>query len=316
MDKMRLILTKRIGVNNIKDLQAKITRLKQKRKAIILAHYYQRPEIQDVADFVGDSYGLSVQAAQTDAEVIVFCGVHFMAESAYILSPSKIILLPEPEAGCPMADMADVDGLIALKAKHPQAAVVSYVNTTAAVKAESDICCTSANVLAVINSLPQDTIIFTPDRNMGRYIAARTKKKIILWEGYCYTHDRLQAEEVLKAKAAHPGSKIMVHPECPPEVVQTADYVTGTTGMLKLARTEDVDTFIVGTEMGLGHALQQQAPAKKFIFPSKNLICANMKLNTLQKVYDILETMEPRITVPQEIMGRARQALDKMLQVK
>jgi quinolinate synthase len=304
------------GVNNLSQLQTAIIQLKKQRNAIILAHYYQRPEIQNIADFVGDSYGLSMQASQTDAQVIVFCGVHFMAESAYILSPGKIILLPEPEAGCPMADMADVDGLIALKAQHPQAAVVSYVNTSAAIKAESDICCTSANVLNVIKSVPQDTIIFTPDRNMGRYIAAQTDKKIILWEGYCYTHDRLKVKDVLQAKEAHPGSKVMVHPECPPDVVKVADFVTGTTGMLKLAKTEDVGTFIVGTEMGLGHALQQQAPAKRFIFPSRDLICANMKLNTLDKVHNSLESLEPRITVPREILDRARLALDKMLKVK
>lgn len=301
---------------NRADLQAKIGQLKKDRNAIILAHYYQRPELQEIADYVGDSFGLSQQAAQTKADVIVFCGVHFMAESAYILSPEKTVLLPEPEAGCPMADMADVDDLIKLKAEHPNAAVVSYVNTTAAVKSESDICCTSANVLNVINSLPQQEIIFTPDRNMGQYIAEKTDKKIILWDGYCYTHDRLKAEDVLKARDAHPGSKIMVHPECPPEVVAVADYVTGTTGMLKLAQTEDIDTFIVGTEMGLGHALQLEAPSKKFIFPSKVLVCANMKMNTLDKVYTALETMEPRITVPRHIMDKARSALDRMLEVK
>jgi len=301
---------------NFKEFRGQITQLKKQQNAIILSHYYQRPEVQDIADYVGDSFGLSQQAAQTKADVIVFCGVHFMAESAYILSPHKTILLPEPEAGCPMADMADVDDLIMLKAKYPDAAVVSYVNTTAAVKAESDICCTSANVLKVVDSLTQDTIIFTPDRNMGRYIANQSDKKIILWEGYCYTHDRLKVEDVLKAKLSHPGSKIMVHPECPSDVIEAADYVTGTTGMLKLARTSNISTFIVGTEMGLGHALEKEAPTKKFIFPSKHLVCANMKMNTLEKVYNSLKTMSPRVTVSQDIMNRAKLALDRMLAVE
>lgn len=298
------------------NLQEKISHLKKQRNAVILGHYYQRPEIQDIADFVGDSFALSQKAAETKAEVIVFCGVHFMAESAYILSPDKVVLLPEPEAGCPMADMADVDGLKKLKVEYPEAAVVSYVNTSAAVKAESDICCTSANVLDVVNSVPQKTVIFTPDRNMGGYIASKTSKRIILWEGYCHTHDRLSPEELLKAKSDHPGARVMVHPECSPSVQEIADYVVGTTGMLKLARNEDADTFIVGTEMGLGHALNKEAPDKNFIFPSKHLVCPNMKLNTLEKVYQALDVMEPKVTVPRDVMDRARQALEKMLAVK
>lgn len=297
------------------EMQREIQALKKQRNAIILGHYYQRPEIQDIADYVGDSFGLSKQAAATGAEVIVFCGVHFMAESAYILSPEKTVLLPEPEAGCPMADMADVGDLVALKARHPEAAVVSYVNTSAAVKAESDICCTSANVLKVVNSLPHREIIFTPDRNMGRYIAEQTEKKIILWEGYCYTHDLLTAEDVLKAKEQYPDAVVVAHPECSPGVLSLADYITGTSGMLKLARTESASTFIIGTEMGMGHALQKAAPEKKFVFPSSNLICANMKLNTLEKVLASLQKLEPRITVPEEVRVRARKALDRMLQV-
>lgn len=296
--------------------QKMISQLKQQRNAVILGHYYQRPEIQDIADFVGDSFALSQKAAETKADVIVFCGVHFMAESAYILSPEKVVLLPESEAGCPMADMADVARLKKLKDQNPEAAVVSYVNTSAAVKAESDICCTSANVLDVVNSVPQQTVIFTPDRNMGGYIASKTSKRIILWEGYCHTHDRLSPEELLTAKSNYPGARIMVHPECSPSVQEIADYVVGTTGMLKLARNENVKTFIVGTEMGLGHALKKEAPDKNFVFPSKHLVCPNMKLNTLEKVYQALDTMEPKITVSRDIADRARQALEKMLAVK
>lgn len=296
-------------------MQEEILRLKNKRNAIILGHYYQQPEIQDIADYVGDSFGLSKQAAATDAEVIVFCGVHFMAESAYILSPEKTVLLPEPEAGCPMADMADVDQLRELKTRHPDAAVVSYVNTSAAVKAESDICCTSANVLKVIKSLPQRQIIFVPDRNMGRYIAAQTDKNIILWQGYCRTHDFLTAEAVRKAKKDHPEALVVAHPECSPAVLALADYITGTSGMLRLAREKAAPVFIVGTETGLGHALRKAAPEIKFVFPSDDLICPNMKLNSLEKVLVTLQTMEPRITVPDAVRKRARKALDRMLQV-
>lgn len=299
-----------------RDLQEKILSLKAKRDAIILAHYYQRPEIQDIADFIGDSFALSQRAAETQAKVIVFCGVHFMAESAYILSPDKTVLLPEPEAGCPMADMANVEQLKELKAKHPDAAVVSYVNTTAQVKAESDICCTSANVLQVVRSVPNKKIIYTPDKNMGHWLSLQTDKDIIIWDGYCYTHERLKPEDIEKARAEHPDAVVVVHPECPPAVVAAADYVTGTSGMLKLAREHSAQKFIVGTESGLGHALKKTAPHKEFVFPSKHLVCANMKLNTLEKVARSLETMEPVITVPEDVRIRARKALDLMLEVK
>ncbi len=292
-----------------------IARLKEQRNAVILGHFYQRPEVQDIADYVGDSYGLSKQAAATTAEVIVFCGVHFMAESAYILSPGKTVLLPELEAGCPMADMADEKELVALKAKHPEAAVVSYVNTSAAVKAESDICCTSANVLQVIESLPHKEVIFTPDRNMGRYIADKTDKRIILWEGYCYTHDRMRAEDFARAKRQHPDALTVVHPECPPEVLALADHITGTSGMMKLAASEPQTTFIIGTESGMGYALGKTAPGKKFIFPSDDMICATMKLTSLESVLNSLKNLEHRITVPEAVREKAYRALNRMLQV-
>ena len=296
-------------------LLAQIERLKRQKKAIILSHFYQRPEIQDIADYVGDSFGLSQQAAQTDADVIVFCGVRFMAEVAAILSPGKIVLLPESEAGCPMADMADAESLRSLKKQYPEAAVVSYVNTSAEVKAESDVCCTSANVLKVVNSVPQRQIIFVPDRNMGQFVAARTEKEIILWQGYCYVHDHLGADDILRAKQAHAEALVMVHPECPPAVAEIADYVTGTTGMLKLARTELANTFIVGTEIGLEHALKKEAPGKEFIFPNPDLSCFNMKLTTLAKVADSLETLAPQVSVPAHVAARARLSLERMLTV-
>jgi quinolinate synthase len=296
-------------------LLAQIERLKRQKKAIILSHFYQRPEIQDIADYVGDSFGLSQQAAQTDADVIVFCGVRFMAEVAAILSPGKIVLLPESEAGCPMADMADAESLRSLKKQYPEAAVVSYVNTSAEVKAESDVCCTSANVLKVVNSMPQRQIIFVPDRNMGQFVAARTEKEIILWQGYCYVHDHLGADDVLRAKQAHAEALVMVHPECSPAVAEIADYVTGTTGMLKLARTESANTFIVGTEIGLEYALKKAAPGKDFIFPNPDLSCFNMKLTTLAKVADSLEKLGPQVSVPAHVAARARLALERMLTV-
>ncbi|QNO14850.1 quinolinate synthase NadA [Alkalicella caledoniensis] len=303
-------------VRDFTAIQAQIKKLKEEKNAIILAHYYQRPEIQDVADFVGDSFGLSQQAAETDAEVIVFCGVHFMAESAAILSPDKKVLLPEPKAGCPMADMADAEGLKELKKKYPNAAVVGYVNTTAEVKAECDICCTSANVLNVVNSLPNKEIIYVPDKNMADYLSKITDKTIIPWAGYCYTHDRLLQEEVLKAKEEHPESLIVVHPECPKEVVEVADEVTGTSGMFKYIEQSDAKKYIIGTESGLKHALQKKFPEKEFIFPSKNLVCANMKANTLDKILESLQTLEPVITVDEEVRVKARKALDRMLEVK
>ncbi len=302
-------------MNNV-NLRARIEKLKKQKNAVILSHFYQLPEIQDIADYVGDSFGLSQQAAETDADVIVFCGVRFMAEVAATLSPGKTVLLPEPEAGCPMADMAAVEGLRRLKKEHPQGAVVSYVNTSAAVKAESDICCTSANVLKVVNSLPQDKIIFVPDRNMGQFIAARTDKEIILWPGYCYAHDGLTAEDILRARQAHPQALVMVHPECRPEVAVVADYVTGTTGMLKIVRRAEAKTFIVGTEIGLGHALKKAAPEKSFIFPDPNLLCSNMKLTTLDKVANSLETLSPQVSVPGDVAEGARLALERMLAVK
>lgn len=314
-----IIWQKGVVVHNMEtqqDIARRILELKEQRRAVILAHYYQRGEIQDIADFVGDSLQLSQQAASTDAEVIVFCGVHFMAESAAILSPQKTVLLPEPRAGCPMADMADASGLREMKTRYPNAAVVSYVNTSAAVKAESDICCTSSNAVKIVNSVDTQQIIFVPDRNLGRYVAARTDKEVIVWEGYCNTHDHLTLEQLRKVQAEHPHALTVVHPECRPEVSQAADHVSSTAGMIRFVGESDAQEFIIGTESGLLHLLQKENPDKKFYLASPSLVCPNMKANTLPKVLRALETMEPRITVAEDVRVRAVQALDRMLAIK
>ena len=303
-------------MENQSELIMRLRELKEKHRAVILAHYYQRGEIQDAADFVGDSFQLSQKAASTDAEVIVFCGVHFMAESAKILSPEKIVLLPEPREGCPMADMVDAEGLRELKARHPGVPVVSYVNTSAAVKAESDICCTSSNALKVVNSLEADEIIFTPDRNLGSWIAAHTDKKLILWDGYCNTHERLTLEQIQEAKAAHPDALVVVHPECRPEVTAAADHVASTAGMVRFVRESSAREFIIGTEGGLLHLLQKECPEKRFYLASPRLLCPNMKSNTLPKVVRALETLTPQIEVPEDIRQRAALALERMLSVQ
>lgn len=303
--------------DRIQELSLEIKRLKQERKVIILSHVYQRPEVQDVADFVGDSLGLSQQAAGTDAEVIVFCGVHFMAESAAILSPEKIVLLPEENAGCPMADMINEIDLARKKEEVPGATVVCYVNTSAAVKAESDIACTSANAVKVVNSIsPESRIIFVPDKNLGHYVIKKTGREMILWDGYCHTHDRLTAEEVLKARETHPGALVLVHPECRPEVIDLADEVSSTTGMIRFARESRAGEFIIGTESGILHPLRKQCPEKKFYMASEKLLCPNMKATTLEKVYRALVNLAPRITVPPEIRERAVRSLERMLAIK
>jgi len=300
----------------IKELSGEIVRLKKERKAVILAHFYQRPEVQDVADFIGDSLGLSQRAAETDAEVIIFCGVHFMAESASILSPDKIVVLPDENAGCPMADMIDAVQLERKKQEYPNATVVCYVNTSAEVKAECDVACTSANAVKVVASLPEDKpILFVPDKNLGHYIVSQTGREMILWEGCCNTHDRLTAEEVLKAKDEHPEALVMVHPECRPEVVALADKVSSTAGMIRFARENDAREFIVGTEMGILHPLNKRCPDKQFYMASKKLVCPNMKKTTLDKVHQALVNLEPRVKVSKELRGQAIRCLERMLAV-
>lgn len=300
----------------IQELSGRILNLKKERKAVILAHFYQRPEVQDVADFIGDSLGLSQQAAKTDAEVIIFCGVHFMAESSSILSPDKIVVLPDDNAGCPMADMVDAVQLDRKKREMPGAIAVCYVNTSAEVKAECDIACTSANAVKVITSLQAGKpILFVPDKNLGDYIMSKTGRKMTLWDGYCYTHDHLTPDDIIKSKKAHPKALVMVHPECRPEVVALADMVSSTAGMLRFARESEAREFIIGTEMGILHPLNKSCPDKKFYMASARLVCPNMKKTTLDKVYQALVTLEPRVTVPKEIRDRAVSCLKRMLEI-
>lgn len=297
------------------DVLARIRAQAEQRRAVILAHNYQRPEIQDLADFVGDSLGLSRQAAATDAETIVFCGVHFMAETAKILSPDKTVLLPELEAGCPMADMITAEGLSEMKAEHPGLPVVCYVNSSAAVKAESDICCTSANAAAVVRSLGVDEIIFVPDRNLGRWVAEQAGVRAVLWPGYCPTHERITAEAVLARKQEYPGAGFMCHPECRAEVIELADAVLSTSQMLTWAHTAPFDTIIVGTEEGLLHRLRLENPGKKFVLVSKVAVCPNMKLTRLESVLDALELNQHRIEVNEDVRLKALAAVERMVAI-
>lgn len=299
-----------------RELKERLLQLKKERNAIILAHYYQRDEIQEVADFRGDSFLLAQKAAQTDADVIVFCGVHFMGESAKILAPDKTVLIPDERAGCPMADMVNVEGLLELKAKHPNAKVVTYINSSAEVKAVTDICCTSSNAVKVVQSLDTDEIIFCPDKNLGRYVQQFTDKKMILWEGYCNTHDMLTLRDVEEMRKKYPNAQFVVHPECRPEVVELADFVGSTTAILKYCRESDCNEFIIGTEDGTGYQLRKDSPHKTFHFASKFLVCPNMKVNNLKKVVRCLETMQPQVYVPPHIADKARQSLERMLQVQ
>lgn len=298
------------------ELSREIRELKEKRRAVILAHFYQRPEVQDVADFVGDSLQLAQQAAATDARVIVFCGVYFMAESAKILSPDKIVLLPEPDAGCPLADMATAEAVRARKEEMPGCTVVTYVNSSAAVKAESDIVCTSSNALKVISSLPEDRpVLFVPDGNLGNYISRMTGRTLTLWDGYCHVHNRLTAEEIKAARAEHPEAPVVVHPECRPEVIDLADHVSSTGGMLKYVRNSPAASFIIGTEQGMLYPLRKTCPDKNFYPAARHMLCPNMKLTTLEKVKWALVDMEPGIEVDPDIRLKARRALARMLEL-
>jgi len=298
-----------------KDLIERITELKKEKSAIILAHTYQRPEIYTVADFIGDSYGLSKKATETDAEIIVFCGVDFMAESAYILNPGKKVLIPTQLANCPMAAMVDVAGLRKLTVKHPKAVVVSYVNTTAEVKAESDICCTSANAVNVVNSLEEVEVIFVPDSNLAHYVMGHTDKKIIPWNGWCYVHNKFSPDGLIRAKAMHLNAKVLVHPECIPEVVDLADEVFSTTGMVNYVRQSADKTFIIATEIGVIERLKLEFPEKIFFQAPPGGTCLQMKKTTLDLVLDALEKEQFKVTVPKNIMVRAKKALDRMLNV-
>ena len=296
------------------EIKQQIKQLATEKDALLIAHNYQRDEIQEIADITGDSLALSMEAAKTDKSVIVFCGVHFMAESAAILAPEKTILLPRTDAGCPMADMVTAEALRELKKQHPDAAVVTYVNSSAAVKAESDICCTSSNAISVARSIENKKLLLVPDRNLGAYMAKHVPdKECILWEGYCPTHDRLKTEEVIKAKAEHPDALFMAHPECRPDLLELADHICSTSGMYEFAQQSSAKKFIVGTENGILWRLKKDNPDKEFILPSRGLICPNMKLTSLEDVLECLQNMAPVVTVPEEVRLKAKGSLDRML---
>lgn len=320
-------------------VREKMQSLKEKKNAVILAHNYQREEVQDIADHTGDSLELSRIAASIDCDIIVFCGVNFMAESASILSPDKTVLLPEIKACCPMADMVTVSGerslknyfpgyeykdgyrypaeftLRDMKTLHPGAPVVTYVNTTADVKAESDICCTSANGVKIVESLDTDKVICVPDRNLSAWIANNTKKEIIAWDGFCHVHDRVGAADVEKARREHPHALVLAHPECRMEVLEKADHVTSTSGMLRYAGSSDATEFIIGTETGLLYGLRKESPDKIFYPLRKDMVCPNMKKTSLNSVLQCLESETYKIKVPEEIRVPAKRALDRMLEI-
>jgi len=296
------------------ELIEKILRLKTGRKAVLLAHNYQRGEVQDIADFVGDSLELSQNAARTDAEVIVFCGVHFMAETASILCPNKTVLLPDINAGCPMANMITAEQLRERKRELPGVAVVCYINSSAEVKAESDVCCTSANALKIIESLDAREILFVPDQYLGHYTSTKTDKKMTLWPGFCPKHLRIQPEDITRLKLEYPQAKVVVHPECTPEVIALADETLGTGGMCRFARGTEAKEIIVGTETGIIHRLRKENPDKKFIPASEQAVCGNMKFITLEKILWSLEDVAPEVKVPEDIRLKAKAAVDRMLE--
>ncbi|NWF75201.1 MAG: quinolinate synthase [Nitrospirae bacterium] len=330
------------GIDDLEEnrLQEEISELKKKRRAIILAHNYQRDEVQEIADFVGDSLELSRTASTIDCDVIVFAGVNFMAESASILSPDKTVLLPEIKAGCPMADMIHLDSprmkikrfpgfenppsfifpiefsLRDIKTRYPDVPVVAYVNTTADIKAESFICCTSANIVKVIESLPDETVISVPDRNLSMWAQRNTKKNIIAWDGYCHVHERAKPEDVNKARKEHPKALFMAHPECRLDVLEMADHVTSTSGMLRFAKSSSSKEFIVGTELGLMHRLRKENPDKEFHPLRNDMICPNMKMTSLKSILRALKENTYLIKVPDNIRIPAKKSLDRMLDIK
>ncbi len=294
----------------------KINQLKDARNAVILAHNYQLAEIQDIADFTGDSLGLSIKAAETDAEVIVFCGVRFMAETAAILSPEKTVLLPDEFAGCPLADMITAQQLRELKQQHPDALVVCYVNSSAEVKAESDYCCTSSNAVEIVNCVPENReIIFVPDRHLGQHVIEQTGRDLILWPGYCHVHVVITEEDIEKNKAKYPDAIVIVHPECTEPVKALADEIVSTGGMLKFVAKSSAKQFIIGTETGMIHALKRQNPNAEYFPASKRAVCPNMKRITLEKILWALEDMQYKITVPEAIRLKAKKALHRMVEI-
>ncbi|MFA4842396.1 MAG: quinolinate synthase NadA [Candidatus Omnitrophota bacterium] len=298
------------------ELEERILALKKKRNAVILAHNYQLPEVQDIADFRGDSLELSRIAAKTDAEVIVFCGVHFMAETASILSAQKKVIMPDIHAGCPMANMLTAEQLRKLKKEHPKAVVVGYVNTSAEVKAELDICCTSTNAVAVVNSFKeQEEIIFVPDKYLADFVSKKTGRILISWNGYCPTHVKILPEDIKREKKFHPFAKVMVHPECLPQVVAMADTVLSTSQMSKFARESESKEFIVGTEVGLIYRLKKDNPAKEFYPASEAAVCPNMKRTTQEKILWALEELKEEVRVPEDVRKQAKKPIERMLEI-
>jgi quinolinate synthase len=299
------------------ELEDRIQKLKKERNAVILAHNYQLPEVQDIADFIGDSLGLSIEAARTTADVIVFCGVHFMAETAKILSPQKIVLLPDKDAGCPMADMIDAESLKELQARHPQAVTLCYVNTSAAVKALCDYCCTSANAEKVVRHIlaGHEDIIFVPDKYLARYISDRVGHNFITWEGFCPTHARILPDNIIQARETHPEAKVIVHPECKPELTALADIVTSTEGMCRYINQSEQLEFIIGTELGIIHRMKKENPTKIFYPVSDKAVCPNMKRTNLEKILWSLEDMSYEVIVQQEVMDKARLSIERMLKI-
>jgi quinolinate synthase len=304
-----------VALSQRDELIKEITDLKAEKNAVILAHNYQEDEVQDIADFVGDSLELSRKAAATEADVIVFCGVHFMAETAAILSPQKTVLLPDLHAGCPMADMVTSDKLRELKAEHPGVPVVCYVNSSADVKAESDYCCTSANAVKVVEAVDSGTIIFVPDQHLGHYASTKTDKDIILWKGFCPTHRKITVDQIMLQKQAHPGAELVVHPECLEEVVSMADAVASTTGILNYCSKSDSEEFIIGTEIGILYRLGKENPLKKFYPATEYASCSNMKKTTLEKILRALQDMSGVVSIPEETAVKAKTAIDRMVAI-
>jgi quinolinate synthase len=301
-------------------INEKIKQLKEKHNVLILAHYYQPDAVQEIADMVGDSYGLAKESAETDADVILFCGVEFMAESAKILNPSKTVLLPEMKAGCPMADMATAQDVRDLKEKYPDAAFICYVNTTAEVKAECDVCVTSSNAVKIVNALEEDQVVFLPDKNLANYVATKCDKEVIPYAGYCLVHNRILPEEVQRVKDEHPGVPFLVHPECTKEVLALADFIGSTAQILNYATQSESKQFIIGTERGILYKLKEQNPDKEFFIASERFTCANMKKNTLAKTLKCLEDFDQGISqniieLDEQIMAKAKKSLDKMLEI-
>lgn len=298
-----------------------IQKLKQELNAVILAHYYQEPDIQDIADYIGDSLGLSQQAAKTDADVIVFAGVHFMAETAKILNPNKLVLLPDLAAGCSLADSCPPEAFAAFKAAHPDHLVISYINCTAEIKAMSDIICTSSNAVQIVRQIPDDQpIIFAPDRNLGRYVMEQTGRDLLLWQGSCIVHETFSEKKIVQLKIQHPEAEVLAHPECEPPVLRHADYIGSTTALLKYSHKSSACSFVVATEPGIIHQMQKEAPDKRFIPapPMNNCNCNEcpfMRLNTLEKLYWAMKKRTPEITMPEEIRKAALQPLQRMLEM-